>query len=199
MWHLRKRIFRLASVWKMMQQFLTHFCGYSGDDRNCRRAGTAFSAPFVFCSLQFTLCKRQGLNEMCYGWMKPRAGSCLHFHLKAKRPASPPESATSWNIYLHGSPRDKKIPTVAQPEQHRFQRRSPCDLQLKLSLRRYRTNQDETLPLINSCECEEVQLSPSCGLQAQRLLWVLFWYRSAVKPRTQRFVSTSRLAKNGIM
>lgn len=51
---------------------LTKFCGYSGEERNCRRTATASSVHFAFCSsycesTQFALCKRQGLNEICYG------------------------------------------------------------------------------------------------------------------------------------
>lgn len=103
-------LFRAASsVWKMMLQFssLTHFCGYFGEERKCRRAGTAFTVHFASCSIscesaRFTLHKMQELNEMCYGWMMPTVGSTFHFHLNAKRT---PESSSCWKFCLSSQSR----------------------------------------------------------------------------------------------
>lgn len=63
------------TVQKMRQQFpsLKHFCGYSGEGRDCRRTGSAFSAHFAFC---FSCCESKVCTyEMCSRWMMPSAGS----------------------------------------------------------------------------------------------------------------------------
>lgn len=63
------------TVQKMRLQFpsLKHFCGCSGEGRDCRRAGSAFSVHFTLCS---SCCESKVHTfDVCSGWMMPNAGS----------------------------------------------------------------------------------------------------------------------------
>lgn len=157
------------TVQKMRQQLppLKHFCGCSREERDCRRAGSAFSAHFTLCS---SCCESKVHPlEMCSGWMMPSAGSS----------PLPPECQEE---FLQQKATCAERFTLLEPETEDPSSSTVSELRMGVRVTFSwsfhwgvaETGQGETLPSINQSASKEAPLPPNSGLQAQRFaIWVL--------------------------
>lgn len=84
------------TVQKMRQQFppLKHFCGYSGEERDCRRAGSAC------ISVLLSLLWKQSSHLGNVFWVNDVQCRFLSISTWMPRGVSPAESGMCWKIYL---------------------------------------------------------------------------------------------------